>query len=42
MDFTDDNIPSVYIEEITVGNKIIKTNQKNNDVMILPMKLPTE
>ena len=28
MDFTDDNIPSVYDEGIIVGKKIIKTKQK--------------
>jgi len=28
MDFTDDNIPSVYDEGIIVGNKIIKKKQK--------------
>ena len=32
MDFIDENIPSVYTEEITVGKQI-------ND---LPTKLPTE
>ena len=41
MDFTDRNIPSVFTERITVGNKI-KTKQKNNDVLFLPTKLPTE
>ena len=42
MDFTDRNIPSVFTERITVGKKIIKTKQKNNDVSFLPTKLPTE
>ena len=36
-DFTDENILSVYTEEIIVGKK-----NKNNDVSFLPTKLPTE
>jgi chorismate mutase len=39
MDFTDRNIPSVFTERITVGKKIIKTKQKNNDVSFLPEKI---
>jgi len=34
-DFTEENIPSVYTEEITVRKKI-KTKQKNNNVSFLP------
>jgi hypothetical protein len=42
-DITDDSIPSVYTEGITVGNKIIKIKQKkNDDVMILSTELPPE
>jgi hypothetical protein len=41
MDFTDDNIPSVFTDGIIVEKKI-KTKQKNNDVLFLPTKLPTE
>jgi hypothetical protein len=29
MNFTDENIPSVYTEGIIVGKKIIKTKPKN-------------
>jgi hypothetical protein len=43
MDFTDDNIPSVYDEGIIVGNKIIKKKaKKNNHVTILPTELQTK
>jgi len=40
-DFTDENIPSVYTEGITVGKKI-KQSKKNDDMSFLPMELPTE
>jgi len=40
-DFTDRNIPSVYIEGITMGKKL-KQSKKNNDVSFLPTGLPTE
>jgi len=37
-DFTNENIPSVYTEGITVGKKL-KQSKKNNDVSFLPMEL---
>jgi hypothetical protein len=40
MDFIKGNIPSVYDEEIIVGNKIIKTKKKNDHVTILSTELP--
>jgi len=43
MDFTNRNIPSVFIKGITMGKIIIKTKQKkNDDVPFLPTELPTE
>ena len=41
-DFTDENIPSVYTEGITMGNKIKTKQKKNDDVPFLPTELPTE
>jgi len=38
---TDENIPSVFTEGITVGKKI-KTKQKNDNVSFLPTELPME
>jgi len=38
--FTDEYIPSVYTEGITVRKKIIKKNKKNNDMLFLSTELP--
>jgi hypothetical protein len=40
-DFTYGNISSVYTEGITVGKKL-KQSKKNDDVLFLPTKLPTD
>jgi len=42
VNFTDKNIPSVYAEGITLGNKIKKKAKKYNDVLFIPMKIPME
>jgi hypothetical protein len=41
-DFIDGNIPSVFTEGITMGKKINKTKQKNDDMPFLPTELLTE
>jgi len=41
-DFTDENIPSVYINRITVRKKIKTKQKKKDDVLFLPTELPTE
>ena len=41
-DFTDENIPSVYINRITVRKKFKTKQKKEDDVSFLPTELPTE
>jgi hypothetical protein len=41
-DFIDGHISSVFTEGITMGKKLIKTKQKNDDMSFLPTEVPTE
>ena len=40
--FTDENIPSVYTDGITVGKKFKTKQKKEDDMSFLPTELPTE